>query len=91
MVDVGHVGRLGDLLDRIAGLLLGSHEHHRAAPPSHFLREPPGSLQELLGLDEVDDVDAVTLAEDETPHLRVPTARLVAESTPASSSSLMPI
>ena len=35
--------------------------------------------QRLLGLEKVDDVDAVDLAVDETAHLRVPTAGLVSE------------
>ena len=35
--------------------------------------------QQLVGLQQVDDVDAGALAEDEAAHLRVPAARLVAE------------
>ena len=36
-------------------------------------------LEQLLGLQQVDDVDAVALTEDEAAHLGVPAARLVAE------------
>ena len=79
VVDVRHVGGLGRLANRIARLLLGADEHDRAAPPGDILHELLCLPEQLLGLDEVDDVDAVALAEDESAHLRIPTARLVAE------------
>jgi hypothetical protein len=36
-------------------------------------------LEQRGGLEQIDDVDAAALAEDEAAHLRVPAARLVAE------------
>ena len=41
VVDVGHVGRLGDLLDGVAGLLLGADEQHRAAAVGERRRRTP--------------------------------------------------
>src|SRR5205807_10484284 len=41
--------------------------------------EHPGPLEQFLGLEEIDDVDAVALTEDEAAHLWIPAARLVAE------------
>src|SRR6202020_216901 len=79
MVDVRHLGRLSRVLDRIAGLLLGPDEQDRPAAAGDIRREPPRILQQLLGLQKVDDVDAVPLTEDEAAHLGVPAARLVAE------------
>ena len=79
VVDVGHVGALGRVTDGVAGLLLGSHEHDGAAAAGDVLSESPRVLQQRFGLQEIDDVDAVPLAEDEAAHLRVPPAGLVAE------------
>ena len=79
VVDVRHVGRLSGVLDRVAGLLLGADEHHGAAAARDVGGELLRLLEQLLGLLQVDDVDAVALAEDEATHLRVPAARLVAE------------
>ena len=79
MVHVGHAGVLGDLLDGVARLLLGAHEQHRAAAVGDLGAEALRVLQQRLGLEQVDDVDAAALTEDETAHLRVPAARLVAE------------
>ena len=78
-VHVGHVSPLGRLLDRVAGLLLGAHEHHGAAATRDARGEVLGVAQQTLGLLEVDDVDAVPLAEDVAPHLRVPAPGLVPE------------
>ena len=79
MVDVRHAGRACDLLDHVPRLLLGADEQDRAAAPGDVGREPASPLEQLLGLQQVDDVDAVPLAEDEAAHLWVPTASLVAE------------
>src|SRR5581483_2241940 len=79
MIDVGHVGGFGRLLDGVASLLLGSDEQDRAAAPGYVGGEPARILQQLLGLQQIDDVDAVPLTEDEAAHLGVPAARLVAE------------
>ena len=79
LVDVGHVAALGPLLDRIAGLLLGADEEN--CPP--FARHVGGKAlrlgEQMLGLQQVDDVDPVALPEDVRAHARVPTPRLMAE------------
>ncbi len=79
VLHVRHAGASGVLLDGVLGLLLGADEEDLAAA----VRERRGELlrveQGLLGLQQIDDVDAVDLAVDETAHLRVPTAGLVAE------------
>ena len=79
VVDVRHVRRLGDVLDRVAGLLLGADEQHRAAAVGERARELLRLREQGLRLEQVDDVDAAALAEDEAAHLGVPAARLVAE------------
>src|SRR5262249_22942494 len=78
-VDVGHFRFFGPLLDHVARLLLGADEEDRAAAGGELTGEATGVLQQRLGLEEVDDVDPVELAEDEAAHVRVPAARLVAE------------
>ena len=79
MVDERHAGGFGDVLDRVARLLLGADEQHGPAA----VGERPGELLRLVerrgGLEQIDDVDAATLTMDEAAHLGVPAARLVAE------------
>src|SRR5918995_1190773 len=79
VVDVRHATALGLVLDRLLGLLLGADEQDRAAALDGAPDEPVRGVDPLEGLLQIDDVDAVALTEDETAHLRVPTARLVAE------------
>ena len=79
VVDVGHVGGAGRVLDRVASLLLGAHEQHGAAAAGDLGGEITRAVQQRVGLQQVDDVDAVSLTEDEPAHLGVPTACLVAE------------
>src|SRR5581483_3617014 len=79
VVDVRHGGRLGDLLDRVAGLLLRADEQHGAAATGDVAREGLRLVQQRLRLETVDDVDAATLAVDVAAHLGVPATRLVAE------------
>ena len=76
---VQHAGVLGDVADRVLGLLLGPDEQDHPALRGQVLDEGPGPLQQDLGLQQVDDVDAVALAEDVAAHLRMPAARLMAE------------
>ena len=66
-------------LMRVAGLLLGADEQHGAAAVGDAGGELLRLLEQRLGLQQVDDVDAAALAEDEAAHLGVPAARLVAE------------
>ena len=82
LVDVRHAAGLRGLLDRVAGLLLRAHEQHGAAASREVAGEFLGVVQQTVGLLQVDDVDAVALAEDEAAHLGVPAARLVAEVDP---------
>ena len=79
VVDVRLAAALGLVLDRLLGLLLGADEQDRPAVLDGAADEPVGGVDPLEGLLQIDDVDAVALAEDESAHLRVPTARLVAE------------
>ena len=79
VVDIRHAGGLGDLLDGVAGLLLGAHEQHRAAAVGERAGELLRLREQRGGLDQIDDVDAAALAEYEAAHLWVPAARLVAE------------
>jgi hypothetical protein len=66
-------------LTGVAGLLLGADEQHGAAAAGDGRGELPRVAQQALRLEEVDDVDAVALTEDEPAHLRVPAARLMTE------------
>ena len=79
LAHVEHAAVLGDRLDRVLGLLLGADEEDHAALRREVLGERPRPLEQLDRLHQVDDVDAVALAEDVAAHLRVPAARLVAE------------
>src|SRR5207244_971973 len=79
MVHIGHAGRLRDVADRVACLLLGAHEQHGPAAMSEVAGERLRLREQRRGLQKVDDVDATALAVDETAHLGVPAARLVAE------------
>ncbi len=63
--------------DRIARGALGADEQHLAAIGDGALDERTGLASHRQALLEVDDVDSVSLAEDERSHLRVPVAGLV--------------
>ena len=67
------------LLDRLLRLLLRPDEQHGAAVGDGVADEAVRGVDAVEGLVQVDDVDPVALAEDETPHLRVPAPGLVAE------------
>ncbi len=79
MVDVRHAdaGRLAG--DRILRLLLGADEQHGAVALGDAARKVVRLVEQLLGALQVDDVDPAAFGEDESLHLRVPAARLVAE------------
>ena len=76
---VGHVHARGLGLHGFLGLLLGADEQHGAVVGDGGLDEVIGLVDQLQRLEQVDDVDAVALGEDELLHLRVPTTGLVAE------------
>ena len=82
-VDVGHPGPRCLLLDRVLDLLLGGDEQDRAAAGDEVAGERVGLFDPADRLLQVEDVDAVALREDESLHLRVPTAGLVAEMDPS--------
>ena len=79
LVDVGHPDAHRLLGDRLLGLLLGAHEHDRAALGDGLLDEGVGAVDVGQRLLQVDDVDAVALGHDEALHLRVPATGLVPE------------
>ena len=70
---------LGVGLDRVLRLLLGADEQHDAAVGDQVADERVGGLDPRQRLLQIDDVDAVALAVDESLHLRVPAAGLVSE------------
>ena len=83
LAHVRHLAALRPRLDGAARLLLGADEQHGAAAGGELAGEAAGFLQQLLGLDEVDDVDPVQLAEYVSAHVRVPAPRLVSEVDPS--------
>src|SRR5690606_25853465 len=66
-------------LDDRAKLPLRTDEEDPFAARDHVANQALCQLDLTSRLLQVDDVDAVPLREDELPHLRVPTAGLVAE------------
>ena len=79
LVHVRHAAGDGELGHRVLGLLLRADEHDRPAAGDEVADEGVGGVDALQRLVQVDDVDAVALAEDETLHLRVPATGLMAE------------
>src|SRR5207249_411359 len=79
VVDVRHADPLRLLLDRVLRLLLRADEQYRPVSLRQVAREGVRLLEQSLRLLEVDDVDAAALREDESLHLRIPAAGLVAE------------
>jgi hypothetical protein len=79
MGDVGLTGVAADLLDDVLRLLLGTDEEDLLAAPDDVPQIFAGDVELLLGLLEVDDVDAVARREDVRAHPGIPPAGLVAE------------
>jgi hypothetical protein len=69
-------GRLGDLL---ACLALGADEEHAPAARDGIAHGLQRRIERRHRLFQVNDMDAVSHAEDEGLHLRVPAAGVVAE------------
>src|SRR5690606_25726918 len=65
--------------DHRRGLALGAHEQHAAAAGHGIAHELQRAVKGRHGLAEIDDVDVVAHAEDESLHLGVPTVLLVTE------------
>src|SRR6202021_1421032 len=74
MGDVGLAGVPADLLDDVLGLLLGADEEDLLAPSDELPEFLAGDVELLLGLLEVDDVDAVARREDVRAHPGIPPA-----------------
>jgi len=79
MVDVGHANTVSCELDCVLGLLLGAHEHDRAATTGNVADKVRCVGEQFLCLHEVDDVDAGALAPDKAAHFRIPATGLMAE------------
>ena len=79
LVDVRHPAGLGVLGDRALGLLLRADEEDGAAVGDEVADERVGGLDAAQRLAQVDEIDPVALTQDVALHLRVPSARLVAE------------
>ena len=79
VVDVGHAAALGSGLDGLLSLLLGADEEDLLAGGAQVEQEAVRIVDSVERLLEIEDVDAVALAEDVRFHLRVPAAGLVAE------------
>src|SRR6185295_6458169 len=79
LVDMEHAAALRLFGDHVLRLSLGADEKDRAAFGREAAHEFFGVAEQLHRLAEVDDVDAVSFAEDVLLHLRVPALRLVAE------------
>src|SRR6266545_4085718 len=79
MVHVRHSDALRLLFDCVLRLLLGADEEDRAVPFGEVAHERVRLLEQSQRLLKIDDVDAAAFGEDESLHLRVPAAGLVAE------------
>ncbi len=79
MVDVVLPAAAGLFGDDVLRLTLGADEQHLAALGRLTLEELERLVPPFLRLLQIDDVDAVALAEDERSHLRIPASGLMAE------------
>ena len=79
LVHIGHAARVGVDSDGALGLLLGPDEEDGSTASDEVPDVLVGLFDPLHGLLEVDQVDTVALAEDESAHLRVPPTGLVPE------------
>ena len=79
VVDEGHADALGLGGHSFLGLLLRADEEDGAAVGDGLLDELVGLIDVGQRLLQIDDVDAVTVGENEALHFRVPTAGLVSE------------
>ena len=79
LVHVGHAAPDRLAPDHLLGGALGADEEHRSVAGRHAAEKVDRLPVERKGHLEVDDVDAIALAEDVRCHLRVPVSRLVAE------------
>ena len=69
----------GFLLDRVLSLSLGADEQHRTTSDTPLDEEIDGPFEKPESGAEVDDVDAVSLSENERFHFRIPAPCLMPE------------
>src|ERR1019366_8269707 len=79
LVHEGHAAGLGVVLDRTLGLLLGADEQDDAPVGHQIAHVGVTRLDAGQGLAQVNQIDAVAFAENETTHFGVPTTGLVPE------------
>ena len=79
LVHVWHSHALRITLHAVLGLLLGTHKEDLAAFGHQIANKGVGRLYVGQRLGQIDDVDTVSLSEDEALHLRIPTPGLVSE------------
>ena len=79
LVDIRHSTAVSCLANGILCLLLRSDEQDVSAIGCKIAKEVVGGLDPVERLVEVDDVNTIAFAKDESTHLRVPTTGLVAE------------
>ena len=79
MVDVVLAATLGGLRDGARGLPLGADEENASAAGGYVAQGDQRLVKQGHGLLEIDDVNAITRAEQVGAHLRVPTPGLVPE------------
>ena len=79
LVHERHAAGLGVVLDGTLGLLLGAHEEDDAPVGDQVAHVGVARLDAQQRLSQVDEVNAVALAEDEPAHFGIPTAGLVPE------------
>ena len=79
MVDEMLAARRGRIGDRVLRLALGADEQHLAAAGDRCLDEVQSAGEQRNGLRQIDDVNAVAVAENIRLHPRVPAVGLVAE------------
>ena len=72
-------GRFGGFADGILRLTLAADEEDLAAARNDVAEEGTSGIELLGGLDQIDDVNVVTFAENVGTHSRIPLAGLVAE------------
>ena len=79
LVDVIHLAAIGFFGDRFLRLPLGADEQNVLSLRGHLAHETGGVLEELQRLLQINDVNAVALAENVFLHLRIPALGLMTE------------
>ena len=77
VIHIRHTNALGFFLNCFLSLLLGANEENIATMCNSLLNEVVGLVNVSKSLLEINDVNTVAFSEDETLHLRIPTAGLM--------------